>query len=266
MGSELRRMIRDGAPSTWTSLMRDVAKEIADDARDPSQGLPEGGRNPWSALPIEGYWDTRKQPPIWRDGLTEICGVSARAISDALTSLARAGYEMRQQIGTDKRGRPVYAAKGHAMRFEVPRLPLRPAPHLPAAAETPVDNSAVSTHSDATFGADSSHQGATYKAQSTHSDASFGAQRSHPDVPKVAPECDPVPPESPHEDQSPHTHGRARTTAPRGRLSEACRQTKHWPRDCAYGPGTGTSGSWCTCSCHARSSRQRVSTTAAIAS
>ena len=41
MGYELYRMIRDGAPPSWTPVMRLVAMVIADDARlDPSQGLP----------------------------------------------------------------------------------------------------------------------------------------------------------------------------------------------------------------------------------
>ena len=40
MGSDLYRMIRDGAPPDWTPAMRLVAMVIADDARDPSQGPP----------------------------------------------------------------------------------------------------------------------------------------------------------------------------------------------------------------------------------
>jgi hypothetical protein len=128
MGHELYRMIRDGAPATWTALMRLVAMAIADDARDPSQGGPEDGGWPWSALPVAGRYDRDGE---WRDGLTERTGATADGVSHALTRLARSGYEMREQIGTDSRGRPVFAAKGHATRFRVPLLPPRPEPERP---------------------------------------------------------------------------------------------------------------------------------------
>ena len=124
MGTELRRMIRDGAPPSWTALMRLVAMEIADDARDPADGVP-ADKPPWSALPVEGCWDRSGRR---KDGLTERCGMSARTISRALADLSAAGYEMRQQIGTDEHGRPVFAMRGHAMRFQVPPLTPRPAP------------------------------------------------------------------------------------------------------------------------------------------
>jgi hypothetical protein len=124
MGHELRRMIRDGAPAAWTPFMRLVASEIADDARDPSQGMPEDATWPWSAIPVSGCWQGGK----WRDGLAERTGLSERHIRRALADLRNAGYEMRQSIGVDKRGRPVYAAKGHAVRFQVPSLPPRSVP------------------------------------------------------------------------------------------------------------------------------------------
>ena len=187
MGTELRRMIRDGAPPSWTPLMRLVAMEIADDARDPSSGVPADGP-PWSALPVEGRWDRRGR---WRDGLTQRCGVTQRAISDALTGLARAGYEMRQAIGTDRNGRPVFAAKGHAMRFQVPPLTPRPEP----SGDTSRD--IESTHESAAF------------SQSTHESATSNGQRSHSDVPKVAPGCDPIPSESPQIDLSPHAESQS---------------------------------------------------------
>lgn len=193
----LRRMIRDGAPPKWTALMRLVAAEIADDARDPDDGKDASGSQvrpdewpdyregktplPWSAIPVSG--DFRND--AWRDGLAEICGATPRAISDALTALARARYEMRQPITdkdgqpvTDKRGRLVFAVKGHALRFQVPPLPPRHAPD--------------SSHQDATNDdSQSSHQDAGYppKAAPEHEQS---AQRSHPGVSKVAPECDPV--------------------------------------------------------------------------
>lgn len=171
MGHDLRRMIRDGAPRSWTSLMRDVAKEIADAAFDPGQnGQP--GRFAPSPIRVEGF---REWNGVWRDGLVEICGATPRAISDALTELGRAGYEMRQPITDrfgrpvqDKRGRVVYAAKGHALRFCVPPLARRPEP------QSSPDVASIDDE------------------ERSHSGASIEGQRSHPDVSKVAPECDPI--------------------------------------------------------------------------
>ena len=118
MGHELYRMILGGAPASWTTAMRLVALVIADDARDPSQGMPENG-GPWSGLPAHGYSNGDGE---WKDGLAERTGLSERAISRALTDLARADYEMREQLGTDCRGRPVFAVKGRAPTYRVPRL------------------------------------------------------------------------------------------------------------------------------------------------
>ncbi len=130
MGTELYRMIRDGAPETWTPLMRLVAGVIADDAEDPQQRekrLQRGQRNPgdddgwpWSVIPICG----RRRKGRWHDGLTERTGMSLRAIRRVLAELSVADYEMREQIATDKRGRPVFAYPGRATRFRVP--PLKP--------------------------------------------------------------------------------------------------------------------------------------------
>jgi hypothetical protein len=124
MGSELYRMIRDGAPPGWTPPMVLVASMIADDARDPSRREDDEGW-PWSALPVEGYWTSAGK---WRDGLTERTRMKARAIRRELTALAAAGYEMREPVGKGKDGRMVFTAPGRAMRFRVPPLPPRPAP------------------------------------------------------------------------------------------------------------------------------------------
>jgi len=111
MGSELRRMIRDGAPATWTAPMIHVAGEIADDARDPSQGVPGDGGWPWSKLPVEGHFDRHGK---WRDGLTERCGMSARAISPGPD---RAGAGGLRDAGAD-RHRPAWPP---GVRREGPR-------------------------------------------------------------------------------------------------------------------------------------------------
>lgn len=225
----LRRMIRDGAPGDWTPLMRDVAKEIADDARDPKSDKPMHevlselpvSKWPWSALPVEG---SRDPSGAWRDGLAEICGATPRAISDALTRLGRARYEVRQPLTdqdgkpvTDSRGRVVFAAKGHAIRFRVPPLAPRPTPQSSPDLAT---NDAQRSHHGATNEGDSSHHSASYNDKSTHQSATNDTQRSHPDVSKVAPECDPIPSSSPQK-TSPHLSPPVREvlapTAPHGR-------------------------------------------------
>jgi hypothetical protein len=186
----LRRMIRDGAPPEWSPLMRLVASEIADDAHDPEDGDPPlpDGTWPWSAMPIEREFRKGK----WVDGLAERTGMSPRAISRTLADLAEAGYEMRKPITDrngcpvrDKRGRLVFAAKGHALRFQVPILPPREA-------------------------VQSSPDSATIQ-QSLPDMASFEGQRSPLLASKVAESGDPVSsvsPQlkpSPHSDQSPQT-------------------------------------------------------------
>ncbi len=129
MGFELYRMIRDGAPASWTAIMRLVAGVIADDARDPTQGMPDDGGPPWSAIRFCGYFTEEGE---WRDGFAERTGMSERAISRALSDLARAGYEMREQVGIDKRGRPVFTYPNRGIRYRVPLLPPRECPPNPA--------------------------------------------------------------------------------------------------------------------------------------
>jgi len=123
----LREMIRDGAPSIWTKDMVHVAKEIAADARDVEIKRLRAGEAAHSTVPITGAFVRGE----WRDGLAERCCMSERAVSRVLTELARAGYEMRVQIGVAKNGEPVYAAKGHAVAFTVRYLPPRPKPQSP---------------------------------------------------------------------------------------------------------------------------------------
>jgi hypothetical protein len=192
MGYMLRRMIRDGAPQEWTPLMRLIAAEIADDARDPD-GTQDGP--PWSAIPIEG--EIRRG--AWRDGLAERTGMSARAISRVLADLAAAGYEMRVPITgrggrpvRDRRGRLVYAARGHALRFQVPPLAPRPelesSPDLATIEDWPVDNWSPDTSDD---------------GESLPDPATFSGESSPLLARKVAESGDPVSSESPHKNHSP---------------------------------------------------------------
>jgi hypothetical protein len=121
MGHELYRMIRDGAAPDWTPDMRLVAMVIADDARpDPSQGTSADGGWPRSRIRFRG--GRVRGTGEWYDGLAERTGMREYAISRALTALARAGYEMREPIGTDVRGRPVFAYPGRSPSFRVPPL------------------------------------------------------------------------------------------------------------------------------------------------
>ncbi|HZR53649.1 MAG TPA: hypothetical protein VFB06_29600 [Streptosporangiaceae bacterium] len=197
MGYELRRMIRDGAPPEWSPLMRLVASEIADDAGDPVAHPLKDGELPWSAIPVEGEFRHGR----WRDGLTERCGMSARAVSRVLADLAAAGYEMRQPITgrdgkpvMDKRGRLVFAAKGHALRFVVPPLVPREQPQ--------------SSPEPASFDGQSSPDLATNEPQRSPEPASITPQRSPLPAAKVAEFGDPISPVSPqslspHKNQSP---------------------------------------------------------------
>jgi hypothetical protein len=185
----LRRMIRDGAPPEWTPLMRLVAGEIADDARDPGNDHPLApGELPWSAMPIEGEMRRGR----WRDGLADVTGMSARAVSRTLADLAAAGYEMRQPITgrdghvvTDRRGRVVFAARGHALRFQVP--PLLPRLELEWSPDS------------ATFDGTDPFAPTVDNSESSPNLATTEGESSPLLVRKVAESGDPIPSVSPHE-------------------------------------------------------------------
>ena len=134
MGHELRRMLADSAPPTWTSVMRLVAYEIADRSPDPSQAQDSD----WVSNGDDGTMALRSRV-LMHDhenrrgeivkGLVSYTGMSPRGIARALQALAEAGYEMRIQLADEdgkpvytKHGQPVYACEGHAMRFKVVSL------------------------------------------------------------------------------------------------------------------------------------------------
>ncbi|MFI6909693.1 hypothetical protein ACIBKY_51120 [Nonomuraea sp. NPDC050394] len=50
-------------------------------------------------------------------------GLGERGLSDVLQRLARRGLEVRVAVGEDRRGRPVFARRGHAVDYRVPELP-----------------------------------------------------------------------------------------------------------------------------------------------
>lgn len=133
-----------------------------------------------SAIPLEGEF----RRGAWRDGLAELTGMSARAISRALAELAAAGYEMRQPVTdrdgkpvTDKRGRTVYATKGHALRFVVPRLSPRPAPSQESSHPS-ASNQAHRSPDLATYDGQSSPDLATKDPVRSPNLATYEAQRS----------------------------------------------------------------------------------------
>jgi hypothetical protein len=216
VGYKLRRMIRDGAPSEWSPLMRLVAAEIADEARDPGREkdpLPSAEDwpkpSPWAALPIEGEFRRGE----WTDGLVERCGMSARAISRTLADLAEEGYDMRLPITgrdgrpvRDKRGRLVYAAKGHALRFRVPHLPPRPKPQCSPDSVTfdSLGEERESSPEVASFHVTAEASGDPHSSPEV---ASIEAQRSPLLVPKVAESGDPIPSASPKVKTGPQDQG-----------------------------------------------------------
>jgi len=115
MGYPLYREIRDRAPAQWTAGERLVALMIADHADDNTRKA--------TRLPLAGY--RRERDGRWVDGLTDRTGLGAAGVSKALQRLAARGFEFRIPISVGKDGRPVFAAKGHALDFTVPVIPQR---------------------------------------------------------------------------------------------------------------------------------------------
>ena len=113
VGYKLSLYLRDFAPADWTSGELVVALMIADDASDST-------RQSWLALP-------------------ELCfraRLKESSVRAALRKLAARGFEFRVAHGTGKDGRPVFAARGHAVDYIVPDI-LKAASAL---APLPVDN------------------------------------------------------------------------------------------------------------------------------
>lgn len=62
---------------------------------------------------------TRRCSP-GRDALIRRTGLDHRHLTRVLTQLAACGYEVRVPAGVDKKGKFVFANKGHRTIFEVP--------------------------------------------------------------------------------------------------------------------------------------------------
>ena len=108
MGHDLYRMLRASAVfPTATAGEQSVALIIADICMD-----------------------TTRKPPKNMNAGARVCedlGITAGSLGNILAKLAARGLELRVPIGEDKRGRLVYAAKGHAVDYLFPVLSPRSA-------------------------------------------------------------------------------------------------------------------------------------------
>lgn len=107
MGYRLYREVLDRAPADLTSGERLVLAVIADYANDTTR---------------------EAHPGI--DALVHRCGLTKHGIGKALQRLAARKIEIRVPLGTDKRGRLVFAHEGAKSRYSIPHLPER-SPHSP---------------------------------------------------------------------------------------------------------------------------------------
>lgn len=106
MGYQLYRHCLDHAPADLDPTARLVLLAIADDANE----------------------QTRVSSYLGMDLLCHRIGRGPETVKKALQRLAKLGYELRQPIGTDKSGRPVYAKTEHHSVYRVPVFPERDVP------------------------------------------------------------------------------------------------------------------------------------------
>lgn len=102
MGYELYRHVLQNAPTELDAAARLVLAVIADDANE----------------------RTRKSY-LGMDLLSHRTGLLPDSAGKALRRLAKAGIEIRIPIGTDGKGRPVFAAKGNRTTYLIPVFPER---------------------------------------------------------------------------------------------------------------------------------------------
>lgn len=99
MGFKLYHEVSDFGPASWTVEQRMVAVVIALDAND----------------------QTRKSQ-ISQGKLLCKTGLSVAGLKRALQKLAESGYDFRVAVKDDKNGNPVYAYRGHATDYLVPKV------------------------------------------------------------------------------------------------------------------------------------------------
>lgn len=120
MGFQLYREVRDFAPADLSQAELTVALMIADDAN-------ENSRRSWIPLPL----------------LCQRTRLSPTGLRGALQRLAARGLEFRVIHGYGKDGRPVFAAKGHTVDYEVPDLLKGDAVTSPKPVDNPAKGDAV---------------------------------------------------------------------------------------------------------------------------
>ncbi|WP_407566846.1 hypothetical protein [Polymorphospora sp. A560] len=103
MSIDLMLEVMDHAPADLTSGERLVLVIIAERANEATR--------------------VAKQSKAWTvDTIASRAGVSRDGLRKIFQRLAKNNCEVRQQLGTDSKGRPVFAYEGTAMTFEVPQL------------------------------------------------------------------------------------------------------------------------------------------------
>ncbi|MGW9637468.1 hypothetical protein [Nocardiopsis alba] len=102
MGYELYRHVLNNAPAEIDAAARLVLAVIADDANEKT-----------------------RRSYLGMDLLSHRTGLLPDSASKALRRLAKAGFEIRVPVGTDKNGKPVFAMKGHRTVYLIPVFPER---------------------------------------------------------------------------------------------------------------------------------------------
>lgn len=99
MGVQLMVEVLDHAPDTWTPSERLTVVAIAESIRT---GVRRGC------------------PPV--ELIAHRVGIDAESLSKNLRRLAAKGWELRVPTGVDRKGRTVYAHRGHRTMFQIPPL------------------------------------------------------------------------------------------------------------------------------------------------
>jgi hypothetical protein len=99
MGVQLMVEVLDHAPVDWTPSERLAVVAIAEWVRDGTR---------------------RGCPPV--ELIAHRAGIDVESLSRTMRRLAGKGWELRVPTGVDRKGRTVYAHRGHRTVFEVPRL------------------------------------------------------------------------------------------------------------------------------------------------
>ncbi|MDQ3762609.1 MAG: helix-turn-helix domain-containing protein [Actinomycetota bacterium] len=108
MGIQLIAEVLNHAPAGLSASERLVLIVVAEAARDHT-------RLGWPSMQV----------------LARRTGLSERAVRKVLARLADRGYELRVPAGTDRTGAPIFAHKGHATVYRLPRFAAKVEPQYP---------------------------------------------------------------------------------------------------------------------------------------